>query len=295
LLSLPFDHIFFTGSPAVGRVVMAAAARHLASVTLELGGKSPVIVDQTADLQHAAEHVMWGKFINAGQTCVAPDHLYVHRSVRDRFVALCQQVLRQRFGADRGAVAASPDFGRMIHERHARRVVELVDDAVTRGAEVLAGGDHDAAVRYVAPTLLADVPDNAEISGAEIFGPVLPIAAFDSLDEVIARINATPKPLALYLWSRSAATVNRVRTETSSGSFCVNLCLQQYAHSNLPFGGVNHSGLGNAHGFFGFKAFSHERATLASGALSMLKWLFPPYGAAKVKLSRALVAWRRRL
>ena len=295
LLALPFEHVFFTGSPAVGKVVMAAAAKHLASVTLELGGKSPVVVDASADLRHAAEHVMWGKLVNAGQTCVAPDHLYVHRSVMDRFVALCREVLAERFGADAAAVAASESLGRMVHSRHAQRVVALVDDAVAQGARVLAGGAHDAQRRYVAPTLLAEVPDAARIAQEEIFGPVLPIAPFDSLDEVIARINAAPKPLALYLWSRDAGAVEQLRSETSSGSFCVNLCLQQYAHQNLPFGGVNNSGIGNAHGFFGFKAFSHERAVLAGGPFSALKLLFPPYTPGKVKLSQRMVAAIRRL
>ena len=295
LLALPFEHVFFTGSPAVGKVVMAAAAKHLASVTLELGGKSPVVVDASADLRHAAEHVMWGKLVNAGQTCVAPDHLYVHRSVMDRFVALCREVLAERFGADAAAVAASESLGRMVHSRHAQRVVALVDDAVAQGARVLAGGAHDAQRRYVAPTLLAEVPDAARIAQEEIFGPVLPIAPFDSLDEVIARINAAPKPLALYLWSRDAGAVEQLRSETSSGSFCVNLCLQQYAHQNLPFGGVNNSGIGNAHGFFGFKAFSHERAVLAGGPFSALKLLFPPYTPGKVKLSRRMVEAIRRL
>lgn len=295
LLALPFEHVFFTGSPAVGKVVMAAAAKHLASVTLELGGKSPVVVDASADLRHAAEHVMWGKLVNAGQTCVAPDHLYVHRSVMDRFVALCREVLAERFGADAAAVASSESLGRMVHSRHAQRVVALVDDAVAQGARVLAGGAHDAQRRYVAPTLLAEVPDAARIAQEEIFGPVLPIAPFDSLDEVIARINAAPKPLALYLWSRDAGVVEQLRSETSSGSFCVNLCLQQYAHQNLPFGGVNNSGIGNAHGFFGFKAFSHERAVLAGGPFSALKLLFPPYTPGKVKLSRRMVEAIRRL
>ena len=295
LLALPFEHVFFTGSPAVGKVVMAAAAKHLASVTLELGGKSPVVVDASADLRHAAEHVMWGKLVNAGQTCVAPDHLYVHRSVMDRFVALCREVLAERFGADAAAVAASESLGRMVHSRHAQRVVALVDDAVAQGARVLAGGAHDAQRRYVAPTLLAEVPDAARIAQEEIFGPVLPIAPFDSLAEVIARINAAPKPLALYLWSRDAGAVEQLRSETSSGSFCVNLCLQQYAHQNLPFGGVNNSGIGNAHGFFGFKAFSHERAVLAGGPFSALKLLFPPYTPGKVKLSRRMVEAIRRL
>ncbi len=295
LLALPFEHVFFTGSPAVGKVVMAAAAKHLASVTLELGGKSPVVVDASADLRHAAEHVMWGKLVNAGQTCVAPDHLYVHRSVMERFVALCREVLAERFGADAAAVAASESLGRMVHSRHAQRVGSLVDDAVAQGARVLAGGAHDAQRRYVAPTLLAEVPDAARIAQEEIFGPVLPIAPFDSLAEVIARINAAPKPLALYLWSRDAGAVEQLRSETSSGSFCVNLCLQQYAHQNLPFGGVNNSGIGNAHGFFGFKAFSHERAVLAGGPFSALKLLFPPYTPGKVKLSQRMVEAIRRL
>ncbi len=166
---------------------------------------------------------------------------------------------------------------------------------MAQGARVLAGGAHDAQRRYVAPTLLAEVPDAARIAQEEIFGPVLPIAPFDSLAEVIARINAAPKPLALYLWSRDAGAVEQLRSETSSGSFCVNLCLQQYAHQNLPFGGVNNSGIGNAHGFFGFKAFSHERAVLAGGPFSALKLLFPPYTPGKVKLSQRMVEAIRRL
>ena len=294
LLALPFDHVFFTGSPAVGSVVMAAAAKQLASVTLELGGKSPVVVDASANLRHAAEHVMWGKFVNAGQTCVAPDHLYVHRSVMAPFVQLCREVLAERFGADAAAMAASPDLGRMIHARHAQRVGALVDEAVAQGAQVLVGGAHDAPARYVAPTLLAEVPDAARIAHEEIFGPVLPIAPFDTLDEVIARINAASKPLALYLWSRDGAAIETLRSQTSSGSFCVNLCLQQFAHGNLPFGGVNHSGIGHAHGEFGFKAFSHERAVLAGGPWSVLKLLFPPYTERKTRLSRLLVNLLRR-
>ncbi len=289
LFALPFDHIFFTGSPAVGKIVMAAAAGHLSSVTLELGGKSPVIVDETADLQHAAGLVIWGKLTNAGQTCVAPDHVLVHRSVRDAFVRLCRKLIEERYGATDQAVASSPDLGRMINERHAARVGALIDDAVARGATVAAGGRHDAATRYVAPTLLTDVPTEARISGEEIFGPVLPIQAFDSLDEVIGHINAAPKPLALYMWSKSSANARKVMLQTSSGSFCLNHCVQQYAHGNLPFGGVNNSGIGNAHGEFGFKAFSHERAFLKSGPLMAVKLFFPPYTPLTERLSRALL------
>ncbi|MFC4314317.1 aldehyde dehydrogenase family protein [Steroidobacter flavus] len=289
LLALPFDHIFFTGSPAVGKIVMAAAARNLTSVTLELGGKSPVIIDASADLRGAAEHIIWGKMVNAGQTCIAPDYVYVHRDVADRFVDLCRSTIAQRYGETDAAIKSSPDFPRMIHRRHAERVARLMDEAVQAGSKVACGGTSDAESRYVAPTLLRDVPVTARIRSEEIFGPVLPILTFDTLDTVIAEINAAPKPLALYVWSKSERTVQALQTNTSSGSLCVNLCLQQFAQHNLPFGGVNTSGIGNAHGFFGFKAFSHERAVMSAGPLSALELLFPPYNERKRRLSELLI------
>lgn len=291
LLSLPFDHIFFTGSPSVGKKVMAAAALHLASVTLELGGKSPVIVDVTADLRSAAQHIIWGKLVNAGQTCIAPDYVYVHRDVADRFVDLCRSTIAERYGQSDAAIKSSPDFPRMIHRRHAERVAGLIDEAVQSGSQIVCGGASDADSRYVAPTLLRDVPPDAKIRREEIFGPVLPILTFDSLDAVIAEINAGPKPLALYAWTKSDLTVQALKTNTSSGSLCVNLCLQQFAQHNLPFGGVNTSGIGNAHGFFGFKAFSHERAVMSAGPLSALELLFPPYNARKRRLSELLIKY----
>jgi aldehyde dehydrogenase (NAD+) len=291
LLELPFDHIFFTGSPSVGKKVMAAAAVHLASVTLELGGKSPVIVDATADLRSAAEHIIWGKMVNAGQTCIAPDYVYVHRDVADRFVELCRSTIAQRYGESDAAIKSSPDFPRMIHRRHAERVAGLVDEAVQSGSHIAFGGASDAASRYVAPTLLRDVPPGAQIRREEIFGPVLPILTFDALEKVIAEINSAPKPLALYVWTKSERTVQAIETNTSSGSLCVNLCLQQFAQHNLPFGGVNTSGIGNAHGFFGFKAFSHERAVMSAGPLSALELLFPPYDARKRRLSELLIKY----
>jgi len=295
LLSLPFDHIFFTGSPTVGQRVMAAAARHLASVTLELGGKSPAIVDASADVEAAAELLAWGKLTNAGQTCVAPDHVYVHRDVEQRFVLRWKEAIAKRFGLDDTAVAASPDFGRIISVRHAQRLADLIADATSRGARVLAGGDHDVSARYVGPTLLGEVPDTSRIEREEIFGPVLPVRVFDSIDDVISRINAAPKPLALYLWSRSRGNVEKVTKQTSSGGLGLNHCVQQYAHGNLPFGGVNNSGIGSAHGFHGFKAFSHERAVLAAGPLMAVKLFFPPYSPFKLGLSRALVSLLGRL
>ncbi|HEY9094875.1 MAG TPA: aldehyde dehydrogenase family protein [Hydrogenophaga sp.] len=295
LLALPFDHVFFTGSPAVGKIVMAAAAQHLSSVTLELGGKSPVIVDETANLQSAAELILWGKFTNAGQTCVAPDHVFVHRRVQAPFTKICLAVIAARYGASDAAVQVSPDLARMISRRHTERLGALIDDALSRGATLLAGGHHDASACYVAPTLLSNVAPEARINTEEIFGPVLPIEGFDDLDEVIQRINAHPKPLALYLFSRHRPTQKKVTQLTSSGGICINHCVQQYAHGGLPFGGVNHSGIGSAHGVFGFKAFSHERACLEAGLWTTVRQFFPPYTPRKNRLSAALLGLLRRI
>ncbi|KWA74745.1 aldehyde dehydrogenase [Burkholderia ubonensis] len=289
LLDLPFDHIFFTGSTTVGRIVMAAAAQHLSSVTLELGGKSPVIVDETADIEKAAETTMWAKLVNAGQTCVAPDYLLVHRSVRDQFVEQCRKTIESHFGSTDERIAATTDFARIISPDHTARIGKLIDDARSQGAQVLTGGSHVTNERYVAPTLLGNVAPHARIAGEEIFGPVLPVFEFDAIDDAIAHINARPKPLALYVWSRNAAAVKHLLRQTSSGGACVNHCLQHYAHNGLPFGGVGASGIGNSHGFFGFKAFSHERAVLRGGRLPMVKSFFPPYTSLKTRLARGLV------
>lgn len=286
LLDLPFDHIFFTGSPAVGKVVMKAAANHLTSVTLELGGKSPVIVDETADIKATAETLLWGKFTNCGQICVAPDHVYVHEAVKDRFVAACRTVVAERFGKTPEAQRANPDFTHVINQRHTQRIAGLLQDAKDKGANVLIGGDVDVASCYIAPTLIDRVPANASIMEEEIFGPVLPIISYSKLDEVVAAINAAPKPLALYIFSRNKLRTRQIIQRTSSGGVAINHCVLHYAHGNLPFGGVNNSGIGNAHGEFGFKAFSHERAVLKSGPIMMAKMFFPPYTGVKQKLIR---------
>ena len=289
LLRLPFDHIFFTGSPAVGKIVMAAAAQHLSSVTLELGGKSPVIVDETADVERAAETIIWAKLVNAGQTCIAPDYLLVHRSVRDRFVEHCRRTIENRFGATDEQLAATTDLARIISADHTKRLAALVDDALATGAQLISGGSYRHAERYVAPTLLGNVAPHARICDEEIFGPILPIFEFETIDEAIAHINARPKPLSLYLWSRHGAAIDALLRQTSSGGACVNHCLQQYAHSGLPFGGVGQAGIGNAHGFFGFKAFSHERALLTGGRFLMARLFFPPYTRLKTRLVQRVV------
>jgi aldehyde dehydrogenase (NAD+) len=286
LLELPFDHIFFTGSPAVGKVVMAAAAKHLTSVTLELGGKSPVIVDESADVKQSAQTMLWGKFTNCGQICVAPDHVYVHESVKDRFVAACREVIAESYGATPEAQRKSPDFTRVINQRHTQRIAGLLQDAKDKGAKVLVGGDVDISDCYISPTLIDSVPANASIMSEEIFGPVLPLIAYRDISEVVNKINAGPKPLALYIFSKNKARMRQILAQTSSGGAAINHCVLHYLHGNLPFGGVNNSGIGSAHGEFGFKAFSHERAVLKSGPILMAKMFFPPYTGLKQKLIR---------
>lgn len=262
LQQLPFDHVFFTGSPAVGQQVMAAAARHLASVTLELGGKSPTIVDASADLPLAARNILWAKLANAGQTCIAPDHVYVHHSVKDEWLRCCQREIEKACGSSLPEQQASLHLTRIVNSRHAGRLASLIEDARARGARLLSGGQAAADACFVQPTLLDQVPPDARVMREEIFGPLLPVIGFESIDEVIAAINAQPKPLALYIYSRHRGHIERVLGQTSSGGACVNHSLIQFLHARLPFGGVNHSGIGSAHGHYGFQAFSHERAVV---------------------------------
>ncbi|MBI2383979.1 MAG: aldehyde dehydrogenase family protein [Gammaproteobacteria bacterium] len=287
LLALPFDHIFFTGSPAIGKVVMAAAAKHLTSVTLELGGKSPTIVDETADLDLAAATLMWGKYVNSGQTCIAPDHVYVHESVKDAFVQKSVAVLKQRYGATPEAQMQSPDLAHIVNERHTKRVGGLLADAKAKGARVLCGDLVDEKERFVAPTLLENCPPSAKIMEEEIFGPLLPVIPYRDLGQVIRTINDAPKPLALYVWSRNQANIDKVMMNVSAGGACINHCLTHFSHGNLPFGGVNNSGIGNYHGFWGFRAFSHEKAVVRTRFMAA-RMFFPPY-TPKVRRSMQII------
>ncbi|TAM11824.1 MAG: aldehyde dehydrogenase family protein [Nevskiaceae bacterium] len=286
LLELPFDHIFFTGAPAIGKVVMAAAAKHLTSVTLELGGRSPTIIEPDAKLHEAARNLMWSKFTNCGQTCIAPDHIYVHESVKDAFVNECRAALEHGYGADAAKLEDNPDYGRIVNSRHTGRVKALLDDARAHGAQAVVGGTVDEANSYIAPTLLENVPADAKILKTEIFGPLLPIIPYGNLDEVIQRINADPKPLALYVWGNTQANIDKVLARTSSGGACVNHSVVQFLHGNLPFGGVNNSGIGHGHGHYGFAAFSHERAVVRN-RWSLTALFAPPY----TSRLRKLVHW----
>ncbi|MCS7036054.1 MAG: aldehyde dehydrogenase family protein [Saprospiraceae bacterium] len=293
LLELPFDHIFFTGSPAVGKIVMAAAAKRLASVTLELGGKSPVVVDESADVDRAASRIAWMKGMNAGQICIAPDYVLAHESVHEALVERLEHYFKRYYGATPEARQQSPDYPRLIHDRHFSFIKGLLDDAVQRGATVRFGGRAVAEERYIEPTVLTRVPDGAAIWDAEIFGPLLPIRPYQTLPEAIGYINAHPKPLALYVFSQKRDHWQHVLNETRSGGACINECGLQFINPNLPFGGQNHSGIGRYHGEWGFQEFSHARAVARQHSPWPTTNLFlPPYRSAFVKQAvNALIRW----
>ncbi len=291
LIHMPFDHIFFTGSPQVGKIVMKAAAENLTTVTLELGGKSPIIIDADADIRDAAQKVAWGKYLNNGQTCIAPDYALVHEKVYAEFLSEFKAQVARFFGADEQARKTSPDYARIINIGHHKRLQSLLSESVAAGAKLAQGGSVDEKERYIAPTLLTEVPEQAPVLQQEIFGPILPVLRFSAIDEVIDIINKREKPLALYIFSRNQGNIRRIIDSTSAGSTCINDLLLQFMHPNLPFGGVNHSGFGNAHGFYGFRAFSHERSFLKQSKLSPMKLMYPPYTPKVKKLIELAVKY----
>ena len=282
LLKKKFDHIFFTGSPGVGRLVMKAAAEHLTPVTLELGGKSPVIVDSTADLDEAAKRIAWGKFYNCGQICIAPDYVLVAESVRAPFLEKLKTSIDALGDTSRGVI---------VNERHASRIKRLYDSAVERGAEVVTGGSFRG--REISPTVLTNVPPDAPLMQEEIFGPILPVLTYGSLDDAFRMISAREKPLVMYAFSRDRRVVKRILASTSAGGTAVNQTLVHFYQLNLPFGGVGHSGMGKAHGFYGFEAFSNARAVLDQRLRSSpIDLIYPPYeGKLKQKLIDFTVKW----
>jgi aldehyde dehydrogenase (NAD+) len=278
LLAQPFDHIFFTGSPAVGKHVMRAASEHLTSVTLELGGKSPTIVDQSAKIKDAAEKIAFSKFVNNGQTCIAPDYILLHRKVEEEFLDELKKAIGKMFGEDAQAVQSSASYARLVSEKHYFRVLELLEQAESLGAVKVIGGKPDVSDRFIPPTVLNQVPDAAEVWEEEIFGPVLPIRTYDNPDEVIAFINQRPKPLAQYIFSQDRNFDDYILSRTSAGGVCVNDCLIHFMNHELPFGGVNNSGIGKSHGKFGFLEFSNPKAVLKQRVGNpALKPLYPPY------------------
>jgi aldehyde dehydrogenase (NAD+) len=282
LLRQRWDHIFYTGNGRVGRIVAAAAVEHLTPVTLELGGKSPVYVDDTVDVRAAALRIAWGKFLNAGQTCVAPDYLLATPAVARRLAEAFPEAVRQLYGDD---PATSPDYGRIVDERHFERLSGLLD-----AGSVVVGGAADPSSRYLAPTVLADVPRDAAVMREEIFGPILPIVTVDGLDEAIRIINAGDKPLALYVFSESPAVRKRFLTDTSSGAIGFGVPAVHLAVGGLPFGGVGESGTGAYHGEHSLRTFSHEKAVLAKSLKpETMKLIYPPYTEAKDRFIRTLL------
>ncbi|MEW2408096.1 aldehyde dehydrogenase family protein [Streptomyces griseoviridis] len=254
LLAERFDHIFYTGNGAVGRIVLRAAAEHLTPVTLELGGKSPAFVDADADVQLVADRLARGKFLNAGQTCVAPDYVLTDPATAAALEPALARSVETLFGAD---PKASGEYGRIINERHFDRLSGLLDSG-----RVVVGGDTDRAVKYIAPTVLADVEPSSPVMGEEIFGPILPIVTVPGLDAAIDFINDRDKPLALYVFTESEGTRERIGAETSSGGLGHGLPLAHLTVSDLPFGGVGESGMGNYHGRYSLETFSHRKAVL---------------------------------
>ncbi len=261
LLDQPFDHIFFTGSTNVGKIVMTAAAKHLASVTLELGGKSPTIIDNEYDLMDAAKKIAVGKFVNAGQTCIAPDYIFIKKDVQDKFAGILQTIVNAGFMED----DHNPDrskFTQIVNDRNFNRVKDLFDDAIEKGAEVVFGGVFDASDRTISPTVLKNVTPDMKIMQEEIFAPILPMMNYEDIDEVIDYVNDRDKPLALYVFSHNQDLIDNVLQHTTSGNAAINDVVVHFSDVNLPFGGVNTSGIGSYHGVYGFKEFSHEKGVL---------------------------------
>ena len=275
LLSLRFDYIFFTGSAAVGRDVMAKAAAHLTPVTLELGGKSPCIVDETANLTVAARRIIFGKLLNCGQTCVAPDYILVHASRKHALLQQLSQEITHLYGH---SPLKNPGYGNIVNEKHFRRLLNLLE-----GEAPFCGGESDPASLRIAPTILDQVSPDSPMMQEEIFGPLLPVLSVESLDEAISFVQDRPKPLALYLFTADRAVEHRVLTELSFGGGCVNDTILHLASSRLPFGGVGNSGMGAYHGKKSFQTFSHEKSILKTPTGLDLSLRYPPYTSKKEK------------
>jgi aldehyde dehydrogenase (NAD+) len=282
LLQQRFDKIFFTGSTHVGRIVMKAAAEHLTPVTLELGGKSPAIVALEADLELAAKRIVWGKFLNAGQTCVAPDYVLVREQVKEELIQLMRQCIIDFYGED---PSKSPDFARIINDRHFERLSSYLKQGIIR-----AGGKTDASQRYIAPTILDQVSWDDPVMKEEIFGPILPVLPYNNSDDVIRIVNSHDKPLALYYFSSNREKQQYIVKNCHFGGGCINDTLSQLANPKLPFGGVGGSGIGNYHGESSFNIFSHQKSIVHRGTWLDLPLRYPPYKG-KLPFMKKLLKW----
>ncbi len=271
LLDERFDYIFFTGSTKVGQIVYEKASKHLTPVTLELGGKSPVIIDDTANLKVAAERIAFGKFMNAGQTCVAPDYVLIDNEIKVKFVEALQATIQEFYGAQ---IEQSEDFGRIVNDNHFNRLVNIIEDS---RQQVIYGGESNADELFVAPTIILDPKLSDSVMQQEIFGPILPIIGYDTFNEVYDIVEQYEKPLALYLFTEDSDQITAVFNRLSFGGGCVNDTILHLANPNLPFGGVGHSGIGSYHGKYSFELFSHEKSYITKSTKLESGLLFPPY------------------
>ncbi|MCE3010752.1 MAG: aldehyde dehydrogenase family protein [Proteobacteria bacterium] len=290
LLKLPFDHIFFTGSTRIGKKVMSAAAEHLSTVTLELGGKSPALVMPDAHLDQAVERITWGKFLNAGQTCVCADYVLVHESIYEKFCEKLADRVHQIYGAGEKALT-SPDFARVIEDTSWGRLQDLTERTLAAGAKSLLARFAMKSEKFISPTLLGDVKTDHPIMESEIFGPVLPILQFKDLEEALQIIQSRPKPLAVYVFTRNERVQKQILRQTSSGGAVMNHLIVHLGNPHLPFGGVGYSGQGSYHGFSGFRTFSHERSVLHQGFISIGSFIYPPYSGWKARFALKFLRW----
>ncbi len=283
LLELPFDHIFFTGSTSIGKKVMAAAAKNLTSVTLELGGKSPVIIDHDVDLELTVSRLAWGKFINCGQTCVAPDYVYIPENLKTQFLSLLTKQIKKNYGETSLDRLKNTDFARIIDSGSFKRLNEMIKSENNLITDISFADQN-----YLPPTVFEATQDSP-IMKEEIFGPILPVLTYQNINEVIETIRKGPKPLALYIFSKRKSFIKNILAKTTSGGAVVNHVVLHLANPNLPFGGVGTSGLGSYHGHFGFKTFSHEKSLLIQGRWSLIGYYFPPYTSVLSKIAFRLL------
>ena len=269
LLEFPFDYIFFTGSVRVGKIIMEKAAKNLTPITLELGGKSPCIVDSDAKLELAAKRIVWGKFLNAGQTCVAPDYLCVHKNIKEKLLKLIISEIHKQVGEE---IKTSPDYPRIVNNNSLTRLSNYIKDG-----EVYYGGSFDDLELYMEPTILVNTDVNSAVMTEEIFGPILPVIEFDNIENIIDFINRREKPLALYYFSESKKNINYILRATTSGGVTINDTIIHVANGNLPFGGVGNSGVGNYHGKASFDTFTHKRSVMKRGTFVEFNIRFAPY------------------
>ncbi|AZQ64179.1 aldehyde dehydrogenase family protein [Flammeovirga pectinis] len=292
LLKQKFNHIFFTGSSNVGKVVMKAAVNNLASVTLELGGKSPTVICKDADLKDASDKITWGKFLNAGQTCIAPDYALIHKSVEKEFVEQMTNTINEFYSPNGELIKASPDLCRIINKDHFNRLKGLLEDASEKGATIIMNGEMDEATKYMPPTLVTNVTNDMRLMQEEIFGPIYPIKSYDKIEEAFEIIEEKEKPLALYIFAKKKKTIKKVLQNTTAGGTCINETILHINNPDLPFGGINNSGIGKSHGKYGFVGFSNQRAVLKNRVgLTSVKPVYPPYGKLASKLTDFIIKY----